>query len=178
MVGRPAVTRASLRGVQRILVPVPMPLLPDRAWSHAEWQQIKLGYEAQDMDEKWSVFVEDSVAYLHRSWTGHGIFEASFCQTDNGWIISAALVESDPARYRHSSDEYDRTMLEAVLSRIVLGEAAAELRSQIVALTPRNTEDAAEVPAGALLHSALGLRTEPDDGRPAKQPTTRGELPE
>ena len=172
MVGRPAVTRASLRRVQPILVPVPMALLPDRVWSGAEWQRIKLGYEAQDMDEKWNVFVEGSVTYLHRSWTGHGIFEASFSPTDNGWIISSALVESDPARYRRSSDEYDRAMLEAVLSSVVLGEAATEARSQIVALAPRSTEVAADLPAGAILHSALGLRTDLDGGHATQQPGT------
>ncbi len=36
------------------------------------------GYRARGMDEKWDVFVENHVAFLHRSWTGNGVFEATF----------------------------------------------------------------------------------------------------
>lgn len=100
-----------------------MAVLPTRTWSDDQWEQVKLGYEARGMDEKWDVFVEDQIVFLHRSWTGNGIFEASFSPVvGGGWHISAATVESDPSRYRRSSDQYDRVMLELVLSAIVLGE--------------------------------------------------------
>jgi len=36
------------------------------------------------MDEKWKVFVENRVAFLHRSWTDYGIFEASFSTVHEG----------------------------------------------------------------------------------------------
>ncbi|MEV0425536.1 hypothetical protein [Micromonospora sp. NPDC050495] len=78
------VTRSSLQHVSPIVAPMPMPMpmpmaeLPTRIWSDEHWERIKLGYEARGMDEKWNVFVEDQVAFLHRSWTGNGIFEAAF----------------------------------------------------------------------------------------------------
>ena len=46
-----------------------MTLLPARVWSQEQWERIKRGYQARDMDEKWDVFVENRVAFLHRSWT-------------------------------------------------------------------------------------------------------------
>lgn len=73
------VTRASLsRRLQPIVVPRPLSLLPDRIWSDEEWERIRLGYRARDMDEKWNVFAEGNVVHLHRSWTGHGVVEATF----------------------------------------------------------------------------------------------------
>ncbi|MFI7492675.1 hypothetical protein ACIBXA_30290 [Micromonospora echinaurantiaca] len=113
------------------------------------------------MDEKWNVFVEDQVAFLHRSWTGNGIFEASFSPVGGGgWRVSAATVESDPSRYRRISDRYDRVMVELVLSAIVLGEPAVDLRAELVALTTQKS-GRTDLPAGLIEHSALGLRSAP-----------------
>ncbi|GAA3449589.1 hypothetical protein GCM10018962_14220 [Dactylosporangium matsuzakiense] len=142
-----------------MIAPMPMAELPARVWRDDEWARIKLGYAARDMDEKWNVFIEDQTAFVHRSWTGNGIYEASFAAVDDGgWRICAAVVESEPARYRRRADRHDRVMLELVLSAIVLGEPAAELRAELVALA-MEASGLTNVPAGALLRSALGLRT-------------------
>jgi len=112
-----------------------MAVLPTRVWSDGEWDRIKLGYAAQSMDEKWDVFVEDQTMFVHRSWTGNGIFEASFSPVARGgWRISAAVVESDPTRYRRS-EQFDRVMLELVLSSVILGELAQDIRAEFRALT-------------------------------------------
>ncbi|MFD0260153.1 hypothetical protein ACFRKE_01020 [Kitasatospora indigofera] len=137
-----------------------MPLLPHRIWSDEDWGRIQLGYCSRDMDEKWDVFAEGDVVFLHRSWTGHGIFEATFAPADGGgWQIAEAVVERDPERYGSADDEYDRLMLELVLSSIVLGEPAQELREKLVELARKRSGNA-DVPAGLVQHSALGLRTD------------------
>jgi hypothetical protein len=69
----PAVTRASLGETFPIIAPVPMTLLPARVWTAEQWERIKRGYRARSMDEKWDVFAESQVAFLHRSWTGRGV---------------------------------------------------------------------------------------------------------
>ena len=159
MVDPADVSRGSLKRVVAMVAPMPMAELPARVWRGDEWARIKLGYAAQDMDEKWNVFVEGQTAFLHRSWTGHGIYEASFTAVpDGGWRICAAVVESAPDRHRRGSDRRDRVMLELVLSAIVLGEPAADLRAELVALM-KEASGPTDVPAGALLSSALGLRT-------------------
>lgn len=152
------VTRDSLRRVMPMLNPQPMALLPSRVWSIEQWQRLRLGYRAQDMDEKWNVFAEGRTLFCHRSWTGHGIYEVQFQAADEGYRIQTASVESDSGRYRRSSDDYDKVMLELVLTAIVLGEPAADLRAQLVELTVRASGQA-EIPPGAIQHSALGLRT-------------------
>jgi hypothetical protein len=59
--------------IQPMSAPQPMPELPQRIWSDDEWERIQLGYASRDMDEKWDVFTEGKVVFLHRSWSGNGL---------------------------------------------------------------------------------------------------------
>ncbi|HET6857739.1 MAG TPA: hypothetical protein VFH94_11695 [Streptomyces sp.] len=154
-------TRESFRRLLPISGPRPMSALPSRVWTEEEWERIQFGYRARDMDEKWNVFAEDRIVFLHRSWTGHGIYEASFAPVEGGGCtITQAVVETDPERHRDIGDAYGCLMLELVISAIVLGEAAAELRGRLVELTAQRSGNA-DLPSGVVQHSALGLRTEP-----------------
>ncbi|MFE2889344.1 hypothetical protein [Streptomyces sp. NPDC059272] len=112
------------------------------------------------MDEKWDVFTEGEVVFLHRSWTGNGVFAATFAPVDGGgWRIASAVVKRDAERYGNADDVYGCLMLELVISAIVLGEPAPELRSRLVELTRRKSLSA-DAPASAILHSTLGLRSD------------------
>lgn len=67
-------TRSSFRK----LLPVPEPQHippPDRIWTGEQWTVIQAGHMSGDMDDKWHAFVEDQWLYLHRSWTGRGVYE-------------------------------------------------------------------------------------------------------
>ncbi|GAA3503258.1 hypothetical protein GCM10019016_103680 [Streptomyces prasinosporus] len=155
------VTRSTFSGrIRPISAPQPMPQLPQRIWSDEDWERIQRGYASRDMDEKWNVFTEGEVAFLHRSWTGRGIFEATFAPVDDGGRrIARAVVERDPKRYRGTDDDYDCLMLELVISAVVLGEPATDLRARLVELTRRRS-GSADAPAGLVQHSALGLRSD------------------
>ncbi|MFJ6780328.1 hypothetical protein [Streptomyces yangpuensis] len=134
-----------------------MSQLPRRVWSDEDWEQIQRGYAARGMDEKWNVFAEGNVVFLHRSWTGYGVFAVTFAPVDDGgWRIAGAVVERDAARYRGTDDAYDCVMLELVVSTIVLGEPAPDLRARLVELTRREPSSA---DGGLIQHSALGLRS-------------------
>lgn len=135
--------------------------LPDRLWSAEDWDLLHAGYRARDMDEKWNVFTEADVLFLHRSWTGRRVYEVRFGRAAEGSdrLITQAAVEGDTERYRAAEDEYECVVLELVLSAIVLGEPANELREKLVALT-RGKPGAANVPAGAVLQSVLGQRSD------------------
>jgi hypothetical protein len=138
MTERLPLARSSLERALPILAPVPMSVLPSRVWSDEQWRRIELGYESRDMDEKWDVFVEDRVAFLHRSWTGYGIYAATFSPIDTGdWRISAAVVESDPSRYRGNSPEFDRVLMELILCGLAGVEDVANLRADFTEATAR-----------------------------------------
>ena len=154
------VTRSTFSGrIQPVSAPQPMPQLPRRIWSDEDWTRIQLGYASGDMDEKWDVFTEGEVVFLHRSWTGNGIFAATFAPVDGGgWQIDSAVVERDAERYAGTDDAYDCVVLELVISTIVLGEPATDLRAKLVELTRRKS-GSTDAPAGLIQHSALGLRS-------------------
>ena len=42
--------------------------------------------------------------FLHRSWTGHGIYEVTFAAKDTGFIATSARIESHPDRKRGDFD--------------------------------------------------------------------------
>ncbi|MFF2132074.1 hypothetical protein ACFVW1_43370 [Streptomyces olivochromogenes] len=152
-------TRESFRRLHPINAPRPMSQLPDRVWTDEDWDRIRRGYRARDMDEKWNVFAEADVVFMHRSWTGHGVYEASFAPVSGGGRrIASAVVEADGERYRSRGDEYDRLMMELIISAIVLGEPATDLRAGLVELTAR-ASGKSDLPSGVVQHSALGLRS-------------------
>ena len=100
------VTRVSRGKLFPVAAPVPLALLPARVWSKEQRERTRRGYRAGDMDEKWDVFIEDRVAFLYRSWTGNGIFEAAFSPAGGGWRISAAVAGAE--RMRKVSAEFSR----------------------------------------------------------------------
>lgn len=152
-------TRESFRRLHPITMPRPMTRLPERVWTEEEWERIRRGYRARDMDEKWNVFVKGDVLFLHRSWTGYGVYEATFAPAGgSGRRIVSAVVEGDGERYRDMGDEYDCLMLELIISMIVLGEDATELRAGLAELTAR-ASGRTDVDAGLIEHSVLGLRS-------------------
>ncbi|MEV8593538.1 hypothetical protein [Streptomyces sp. NPDC052012] len=152
-------TRESFRRLHPISTPRPVVQLPDRVWSDEEWDRIRRGYRARGMDEKWNVFVEGDVLLMHRSWTGRGIYEVSFVPVaGRGWRIASAVVEADGKRLRNMGDAYHCLMMELVISAIVLGEPAAELRAGLVELTA-GASGKSDLPEGVVEHSALGLRS-------------------
>ncbi|MGH3382548.1 MAG: hypothetical protein ACRDP6_48255 [Actinoallomurus sp.] len=80
------------------------------------------------MDEKWEIFAEGNTLFMHRSWTGYGIYEVSFVEAGGGFVIAEGVVESDRDRYRSRSDELECVMVELMMRSLLLGEAATELR--------------------------------------------------
>lgn len=94
---------------------------PDRVWTSHEWDLIRRGHRSQDMDDKWHALVEGQRLYLHRSWTGMGVYEVEFTADADGWRIIHAVVAGDHDSYRRRDDEYESAFLEAVIEWALLG---------------------------------------------------------
>jgi hypothetical protein len=117
------------------------------------------------MEERWHAFVEGDVVYLHRSWTGHGIYEATFGPAEGGRRITAAVVETAEGRYRVRSDELESLMLELILGAVVLGQPVIDLRVRLVELTG-GPAGGGDLRYNLSLHSQLGHRS----SQPADEP--------
>ena len=106
-----------------IAISEPRPLTPPgRVWSNEQMRRIRLGLKARDMDERWLALTEKNRLYLHRSWTGFGIYEAVFAPRAEGWQITAAWVESNPERYRVGDDQHERDSLERLIRDVVVND--------------------------------------------------------
>jgi hypothetical protein len=113
-----------------VQTPVPIPG-PERPWSEDEWATIKRGHRSHGMDDKWDGIVEDDRLYLHRSWTGRGIYEATFMQVGSEWKIRDALVTND-SNYQPSPSECESLFLEVIIETVLLGEWPAPKLEAVV----------------------------------------------
>jgi hypothetical protein len=93
---------------------------PPRRWSDQEWAAIRRGHRSRDMDDRWDAFVEHDRLFLHRSWTGLGIYEAQFARGDDGWSITELLVCADRSNYRRSVDTWETLFVEATIDGVLL----------------------------------------------------------
>ena len=106
---------------------IPQPIRPPaRVWTNDEMGAIRRGYVPWIMDEKWFIFMEGNRLFAHRSWTGLGIYEATFAPAKGGYVIESAVVSGDEARYRRSEDEVESLTLEVLIASYLLRESLSE----------------------------------------------------
>ena len=83
---------------------------------------IQLGYIPEMMEEKWFIFMEGNRLFAHRSWTGLGVYEATFAPVDGGYVINSAVVTGDRSEYERSSDQDESLILEMLVAGHLLDE--------------------------------------------------------
>ena len=107
---------------------------PARVWTSEEMDQIRLGYVPHMMEEKWFIFVEEDRLFAHRSWTGLGVYEATFAPVDGGYVIESAVVTGNRSEYKRSSDQDESQILEVLIAGHLLGQSLSE--SQLAEKSP------------------------------------------
>ena len=130
-----AATRRDWSDVTPIRQPAPIPP-PQMLLSGAEMQAIAMGYVPVDMNDKWFAFMEDDCLYLHRSWTGLGIYEVTFAAKETGFMITSARVECDPDAYNRDSDLGERERLRDLIAH-VSGEPMPPLLPVLIQSKPQ-----------------------------------------
>lgn len=93
----------------------------DRTYTPLEMKRIKQGVIPEVMEDKWFIFYEDDVLYLHRSWTGYCVYKAHFQQRDDRWHVERLMVNRDPDQYTQTDDEYDARLFDFVVDLLLLG---------------------------------------------------------
>jgi ribA/ribD-fused uncharacterized protein len=119
----PAAGAGATRAMLPLVLPVSAPESvrpPARIWTDEEWARIALGYTSQDTDDRWHAFVEADRLFLHRSWTGIGIYEARFTQRAGGWAISELLVAGDRGTYQRRGDAYEAGVVVGLIDQYLL----------------------------------------------------------
>jgi hypothetical protein len=127
-------TRSSFTGLSPVASPVSIPP-PDRLWSADEWVLISRGHQSHDMDDKWDAFVEADRLFLHRSWTGLGLYEAQFVDADGGRRISEAVMAGgEYISYRGGNDpweSWESLLLLQLILGLLLGRSDDALEQRI-----------------------------------------------
>jgi hypothetical protein len=130
MQDEPVVRRDQFTRLTPVAAPEAVPP-PARRWSDAEWAAICRGHRSRDMDDKWNAFVENDRLFLHRSWTGIGIYEAQFAQDSDGWSITELIVSGSRGTYRRASNAYEALLVEAIIEGILLGNWDTNARRRL-----------------------------------------------
>ena len=117
--------RRSSWKAEPLTIPQPIPA-PSRVWTDDEMGVIRRGYVPHIMDEKWFIFMEKNRLFAHRSWTGLGVYEATFAPTEGGYVIESAVVTGNEPEYRRKSDETESLTLEVLIANYLLHEPPSD----------------------------------------------------
>ncbi|HEY9627321.1 MAG TPA: hypothetical protein V6C84_08470 [Coleofasciculaceae cyanobacterium] len=123
-----------------------------RKFTEQEYERLYDGLIPDRMEDKWFIFLEEDVLYVHRSWTGYCIYQLSLSREDSTYVISRALVNREPSQYTWVDDHYDEKLLMFLIDHLLLDERsllpiaanvpagiATELHLQHVVGTGRST---------------------------------------
>jgi hypothetical protein len=93
----------------------------DRTYSAQEMKRIRQGLIPEAMEDKWFIFFEDDVLYLHRSWTGYCMYEAHLVKKGDGWRVDYVLANRDPDQYNVTDDDKDVDLFVFLVDLLLLG---------------------------------------------------------
>ena len=135
----------------------PMEPLPYRgSFGREEYATIRRGLVPEAMEDKWFIFFENHVLFLHRSWSGHCIYRVEFQETHDGAEVTQASVATGERFYDRRSAEYETQLLDFLIRGLLLGHP---VRFPV----PADVPDSA--PAGLFQHHVAGT------GAPEKRAT-------
>lgn len=109
---------------------------PNIILTREDMQAVAMGYRPVDMNDKWLAFMEGNRLYLHRSRTGHGIYEVTFAAKETGFVATSARVESDGDRWKKRIDpNRERDLLRRLIVHVA-GDPMPPLLPVIVSRKP------------------------------------------
>jgi len=118
-----AVTRIDRKRLHEISNPKRIPFAAE--YSRLEFEQIRLGLRPEEMEDKWFIFFEDNVLYLHRSWTGFCIYRVGFTESGEKFSVTSVEVNRNEEQYKQSDDTYDARILGFLIDRLLLKKQTA-----------------------------------------------------
>lgn len=99
------------------------PLGYEHVFNEADAERLQHGLIPQGMEDKWFAYFEDGWLHLHRSWTGSLIYWIKLSSCPGGMHVTESWVNRDPDQYQEDDNAVDRSRLNVVLQRLLLGQA-------------------------------------------------------
>lgn len=96
---------------QRARLPLTLSLTP------AQFKRVKLGTIPGSMEDRWFGYFEDGWLYLHRSWSGFGIFGVRFEKKGRDHVAAEAWVSREKDQFENNDlDENVRELRQVLKS--------------------------------------------------------------
>ena len=89
-------------------------------YSHDQFERIRRGLIPYEMEDKWFIFLENSVLYLHRSWTGKPVYKVEFEPADDGLRVKEAMLADGSPDF--GGLDYQAELLGFLIGAFLLGE--------------------------------------------------------
>jgi len=93
-----------------------------RKFNQNRMSGIKKGFKPQSMDDRWFIYYENDILYIHRSWSGYCIYEIHFIKKGNSYETVKFLVNRDIEQYKYIDDEYDIKQINQFLEMLILNK--------------------------------------------------------
>jgi ADP-ribosyl-[dinitrogen reductase] hydrolase len=94
-----------------------------KVYSQEEFERIRLGLVPKEMEDKWFIYYVNDTLNIHRSWTGHHIYQIAInCLEDSTYKVIQTLVNRNKAQYNQQNDEYDILLIDYLIDRLLLGK--------------------------------------------------------
>jgi hypothetical protein len=74
------------------------------------WPNVYFGLYPEVMEDKWFAFMEHRHLRVHRSWTGHPIYELAFQLRPEGFLVERLRVVDEPDVYTPGPERYEQLM--------------------------------------------------------------------
>lgn len=117
-----AATRDSWKSV---LLGSTVPLPYSATFAADEAILLRRGLVPRQMEDKWFIFWEGDSLFLHRSWSGQGIYRVDFRQAGNDLEVTRALVTAGTLQYRRRADHEEVALLDFLIRGLLLHQPVA-----------------------------------------------------
>ena len=92
-------------------------------FTEEEYLKISNGLIPKEMENKWFMYLEDQILYIHRSWTGHCIYQITLEKSDGIYKTKEVKVNRNKEQYTENDNEYDIKLLHFLISNFLLGKS-------------------------------------------------------
>ncbi|MEO0463819.1 MAG: hypothetical protein AAF127_11860 [Pseudomonadota bacterium] len=91
----------------------------DRVFSENEFDRLSKGLIPRAMEDKWFIYMDQNQLFLHRSWTGKGVYRLAFQREDAEMRAKAEIAANSSQEVEL---EYEARLLNWLISNLLLGE--------------------------------------------------------
>lgn len=92
-------------------------------FSQKEYSEIKKGFHAEEMEDKWNLNFDENKLFCNRSWTGFLIYVVYFKEHDGKFYISKVSINRNKDEYTAIDDINDVNISIYLINRLLLNKS-------------------------------------------------------